>query len=73
MHSMHIAHRDIKPQNILYVIRKKWVLGDFGCATIYQNKKEVHKIAGTKSYLPKNIRNKVKYFFEDIEMEMDLF
>ena len=73
MHSLQIAHRDIKPQNILYLSRKKWVLGDFGCATIYQKRKGVHKIAGTRSYLPKNIRNKINQFFEDIEMEMDLF
>lgn len=32
MHNHHYAHRDIKPQNILYVYEKGWLLADFGCA-----------------------------------------
>ena len=30
MHSINIAHRDVKPQNIFYVLGKGWLLSDFG-------------------------------------------
>lgn len=37
LHNLHIAHKDVKPSNILYCQRlKKFVLCDYGCAEYVQ-------------------------------------
>lgn len=52
MHDHSYAHRDIKPQNILYVESKGWVLSDFGCSIKYKQVEGEYEICGTKAFLP---------------------
>ncbi|EAR96986.2 tetratricopeptide repeat protein (macronuclear) [Tetrahymena thermophila SB210] len=38
MHTLNYAHKDIKPQNIIYSIKDKcWKIADFGCIQVIQN------------------------------------
>ncbi|KAM3147455.1 hypothetical protein pb186bvf_000262 [Paramecium bursaria] len=51
MHNHNIAHRDIKPQNIVYVENKGWLLCDFGDSLKYEKVDEIYDIRGTKAFL----------------------
>ncbi|KAM3146103.1 hypothetical protein pb186bvf_001760 [Paramecium bursaria] len=51
IHSVNIAHRDIKPQNIFYVKEKGWLLSDFGESLEYENVQDSYNIRGTKYFL----------------------
>ncbi|CAK66682.1 unnamed protein product (macronuclear) [Paramecium tetraurelia] len=73
MHSLRIAHRDIKLSNIMYTDQKGWVIADFGCAIFYKKQKEKQLIQGTKQYLPPNLRGLLKNNFSQIECEQNLF
>ena len=50
MHEHKYAHRDIKPQNIIYVKEKGWLISDFGCAMKYESIEDEYAIAGTKAF-----------------------
>ena len=50
MHENKYAHRDIKPQNIIYVKEKGWILSDFGCALKYELIEDQYNIEGTKAF-----------------------
>ncbi|KAM3146161.1 hypothetical protein pb186bvf_001818 [Paramecium bursaria] len=52
MHSINIAHRDVKPQNIFYVKDKGWLLSDFGESQEYQEVDSLYNVRGT-------IRNRI--------------
>ncbi|CAD8207301.1 unnamed protein product [Paramecium pentaurelia] len=73
MHSLRIAHRDIKLSNIMYTCQKGWLISDFGCAQFYENQKGKYSIQGTRQYLPPDLRNLLKYNFQQIECEQNLF
>ncbi|KAM3146102.1 hypothetical protein pb186bvf_001759 [Paramecium bursaria] len=51
LHSVNIAHRDIKLQNIFYVIDKGWLLSDFGESLEYEEVDCFYNIRGTKYFL----------------------
>lgn len=52
IHSIGIAHRDIKPQNILMDMRNRPKLADFGLAEFYQaNQREKGKFGGSLAYM----------------------
>ncbi|KAM3146096.1 hypothetical protein pb186bvf_001753 [Paramecium bursaria] len=51
IHSVNIAHRDIKPQNIFYVKDKGWLLSDFGESLEYVEVDGLYNIRGTKYFL----------------------
>ncbi|KAM3146148.1 hypothetical protein pb186bvf_001805 [Paramecium bursaria] len=51
MHSINIAHRDVKPQNIFYVKDKGWLLSDFGESQQYENIDSLYNIRGTMYFL----------------------
>ena len=51
LHKNNIAHRDIKPQNIIFVENKGWVLCDFEHSLNYINVNGVYDIKGTYAFL----------------------
>lgn len=58
MHSHNIAHRDIKPDNIIYC-DGVWKLADFGVSEKYTKVKDYHHFVGTLFYMsPNQIDNK---------------
>lgn len=56
MHEHNYAHRDIKPQNIVYVKEKGWLLSDFGCSQKYELNEGEYYIVGTKAFNYEEIR-----------------
>ncbi|KAM3146163.1 hypothetical protein pb186bvf_001820 [Paramecium bursaria] len=74
MHSINIAHRDVKPQNIFFVKDKGWLLSDFGESQIYQEVDSLYNIRGTiyfllpslKAQINHNRRIKQNLLFNDI-------
>ncbi|KAM3135545.1 hypothetical protein pb186bvf_012401 [Paramecium bursaria] len=69
LHSNNYAHRDIKPQNILFIKEKGWKLADFGESIKYEERNGLYKIQGTIAFLPQNIRkqiNKSKQVIQDL-------
>ena len=48
---MNIAHRDIKPQNIIFVKNKGWLLCDFGDSLKYESVQGIYNIRGTYSFI----------------------
>ncbi|KAM3128156.1 hypothetical protein pb186bvf_019755 [Paramecium bursaria] len=51
MHSIRIAHRDVKPQNIFYAVDKGWLLSDFGESQEYEELESFYNIRGTLFFL----------------------
>ncbi|KAM3135555.1 Calcium-dependent protein kinase 20 [Paramecium bursaria] len=70
LHSNNYAHRDIKPQNILFVKDVGWKLADFGESINYEVSKGMHKIKGTLAFIPQDIR---KHSKSNKEILQDLF
>ncbi|CAD8212757.1 unnamed protein product [Paramecium octaurelia] len=66
IHSLKIAHNDIKLENIINTQKNGWVLADFGCATQYTTPYGEYPIAGTRAYMQKSVRgalnNNLKMF-----------
>jgi len=53
MHSLGIAHLDIKPENIMYDIKTKTpFIGDFGCSFNFSQKRTCSLLGGTKHFHP---------------------
>ena len=64
IHSKHIIHRDIKPQNIFLTNKGSIKIGDFGVSKTLRNTLEKAKtFVGTAYYLPPEIINGKKYSF----------
>ena len=64
IHSKHIIHRDIKPQNIFLSDNGSIKLGDFGVSKTLNNTLEKEKtFVGTAYYLPPEIINNKKYSY----------
>lgn len=60
--SMHVIHRDVKPENILLSHRGHVKLGDFGLATQLRTGEKTYTVCGTTSYMaPEMIRKTVGY------------
>lgn len=62
LHKNQIAHRDIKPDNLMldkdYCIK----IGDFGCAAKYPNSRHLFTSpAGTSKYFPPEVNSKLPY------------
>lgn len=65
LHSKHIIHRDIKPQNIFLSKKGEIKLGDFGVSKTLNNTLEKAKtFVGTAYYLPPEIIDEKKYSYE---------
>ena len=65
IHSKHIIHRDIKPQNIFLSKKGEIKLGDFGVSKTLNNTLEKAKtFVGTAYYLPPEIIDEKKYSYE---------
>lgn len=65
IHSKHIIHRDIKPQNIFLSKKGEIKLGDFGVSKTLNNTLEKAKtFVGTAYYLPPEIIDDKKYSYE---------
>ncbi|CAK64587.1 unnamed protein product (macronuclear) [Paramecium tetraurelia] len=71
IHSIKIAHRDIKLDNILKTKENGWVLSDFGCSTQYQTPYGEYPILGTIQYYKKSIRQ--TYAQNQRKCKMNLF
>ena len=55
LHKINIAHRDIKPLNILYIKEKGWLISDFGESLEYIDVDDIYDIRGTVYFLKSNI------------------
>ncbi|KAM3138511.1 hypothetical protein pb186bvf_009425 [Paramecium bursaria] len=55
LHSNNFAHRDIKPQNILYIKEVGWKLADFGESIKYEISQGMYKIKGTLAFIPEDV------------------
>ncbi|CAK64664.1 unnamed protein product (macronuclear) [Paramecium tetraurelia] len=66
IHSLKIAHNDIKLENIINTQKNGWVLADFGCSTQYITPYGEYPIVGTRAYMQKQVRgalnNNLKIF-----------
>ncbi|KAM3135565.1 hypothetical protein pb186bvf_012421, partial [Paramecium bursaria] len=70
LHSNNFAHRDIKPQNILFVKDFGWKLADFGESIKYDISQGMHQIKGTLAFIPQEIR---KHSKSNREIQQDLY
>ncbi|KAM3146100.1 hypothetical protein pb186bvf_001757 [Paramecium bursaria] len=70
LHHHKIAHRDIKPQNIIFVNNKGWLLCDFGEALKYEKQQSVYNIRGTFGFIPPRIYQASK--IGDVLVQQDL-
>ena len=57
----HIAHRDIKPQNILLFPNNKYKIADFGEAKSFQNKAQQSTLRGSELYMSPLLYKGYKY------------
>ena len=60
-HDLKIAHRDIKPGNILIDKNERLKLADFGLSQIIEKKKLVQNFSGSRPYMPPEVLNRQAY------------
>ncbi|CAD8122881.1 unnamed protein product [Paramecium sonneborni] len=70
IHSLQIAHGDIKLENIINTIQKGWVLADFGCAIQYSTPFGEYPIVGTKIYMQKKQRQALQNNLKRVKMNL---
>ncbi|KAM3146094.1 hypothetical protein pb186bvf_001751 [Paramecium bursaria] len=70
LHHHKIAHRDIKPQNIIFVKNKGWLLCDFEEALKYDKPSSIYNIRGTFGFIPSTIYQASK--IGDVLLQQDL-
>ncbi|CAD8106415.1 unnamed protein product [Paramecium sonneborni] len=70
IHSLKIAHGDIKLENIINTQQNGWVLADFGCAIQYTTPYGEYPIVGTRAYMQKQIREALKHNLKLFKMNL---
>ncbi|CAD8205996.1 unnamed protein product [Paramecium pentaurelia] len=70
IHSLKIAHGDIKLENIINTQKNGWVLADFGCAIQYTTPYGEYPIVGTRVYLQKQVRGALKNNLKMFKMNL---
>jgi serine/threonine protein kinase len=61
LHSLGVAHRDIKLENVLFTDQRDIKLIDFGFSTVCQPGKRLKVFCGTPSYMAPEIVNRLEY------------